>query len=74
MLCDETLGDQSAGSTAVTILIKDNKLYCANAGDSRAVACIDGNVSFIFFLFLNSKILINIFKYFIVMIGRCFIS
>lgn len=44
MLEDEQLQEQLAGSTAVTVLIKDNKLYCANAGDSRAVACINGRV------------------------------
>lgn len=47
MLNDDALRDQMAGSTAVTCLIKDNKLYCANAGDSRAIACIDGKVSVI---------------------------
>lgn len=44
MLEDEQLQEQLAGSTAVTVLIKDNKLYCANAGDSRAVACVNGRV------------------------------
>ncbi|KAK2720804.1 probable protein phosphatase 2C T23F11.1 [Artemia franciscana] len=33
---------ESGGTTAVTILIKDNKLYCGNAGDSRAVASVNG--------------------------------
>lgn len=37
MLEDAQLQEQLAGSTAVTVLIKDNKLYCANAGDSRGV-------------------------------------
>lgn len=44
MLEDEALQEQLAGSTAVTVLIKDNKLYCANAGDSRAVACVNGRI------------------------------
>lgn len=44
MLKDETLHDQMAGSTAVAVLIKENNLYCANAGDSRAIACINGKV------------------------------
>lgn len=44
MLEDEQLQEQMAGSTAVTVLIKDNKLFCANAGDSRAVACINGRL------------------------------
>jgi protein phosphatase 2C family protein 2/3 len=39
---DESMRDELAGTTAVTILIKDNKLYCANVGDSRAVGCIKG--------------------------------
>jgi protein phosphatase PTC2/3 len=44
MLKDQTLREQMAGSTAVAILIKDDKLYCANAGDSRAIACINGQL------------------------------
>lgn len=38
------LQKEASGSTAVTILIKDDVLYCANAGDSRAVASINGKV------------------------------
>ncbi|XP_061401933.1 probable protein phosphatase 2C T23F11.1, partial [Musca vetustissima] len=44
MLYNESWGEQMAGSTAVVVLIKNNRLYCANAGDSRAVACINGKV------------------------------
>lgn len=44
MLEDELLQEHVAGSTAVTVLIKGGKLYCANAGDSRAVACVNGRV------------------------------
>lgn len=33
-----------AGSTAITALIRDNKLYCANAGDSRAIGCKNGTL------------------------------
>lgn len=44
MLYDEAYGEQMAGSTAVTVIIKDSKLFCANAGDSRAIACINGEV------------------------------
>ncbi|BFF98433.1 probable protein phosphatase 2C T23F11.1 [Drosophila madeirensis] len=35
---------KTAGSTAVVVLIKEQRLYCANAGDSRAIACIGGKV------------------------------
>ncbi|KAF0294962.1 putative protein phosphatase 2C T23F11.1 [Amphibalanus amphitrite] len=42
MLADETLRDVRAGTTAVCALIKDGVLYCANAGDSRAVASVCG--------------------------------
>ena len=31
-----------AGSTALCVLVKDGQLFCANAGDSRAVACVNG--------------------------------
>ncbi|KAH8379982.1 hypothetical protein KR009_008303 [Drosophila setifemur] len=44
MLHNESWGDQMAGSTAVVVLVKDNKLYCANAGDSRAIACVNGQL------------------------------
>lgn len=44
MLEDEALQEQLAGSTAVTTLIRGNKLYCANAGDSRAIACVNGRI------------------------------
>lgn len=42
MYNDEAIKEQMAGTTAITVLIKDNKLYCANAGDSRAIACRNG--------------------------------
>lgn len=38
MLHDERIGEEMGGSTAVIALIKDNKIYCGNAGDSRAIA------------------------------------
>ena len=42
MLNDEQIKEQMAGSTAICCLIRDNKLYCANAGDSRAIASRKG--------------------------------
>jgi len=42
MMRDEQMKDEVAGTTAVTVLIKGNQLFCGNAGDSRAVACING--------------------------------
>ena len=33
-----------AGATAVVVLVQGNKLYIANAGDSRAMLCRAGNV------------------------------
>jgi len=39
---DEKLRDDMSGSTAVSCLIKDGSIYCANAGDSRAVASVAG--------------------------------
>lgn len=44
MLNDESLKEQMAGTTAITVLIKDDKLFCANAGDSRAIGCKNGEV------------------------------
>lgn len=44
MFNDEAIKEQMAGTTAITVLVKDNKLYCANAGDSRAVACRNGQL------------------------------
>lgn len=44
MLNDEQIKEQMAGSTAICCLIRDNKLYCANAGDSRAIGCRNGTL------------------------------
>lgn len=35
--------ESHAGCTANVVLITPDYIYCANAGDSRAVACIGGN-------------------------------
>lgn len=45
LLNEEELKDEMGGSTAVVCLVKDNKIYCANAGDSRAIACVKGQVN-----------------------------
>lgn len=42
MSTDRDIIEEMSGSTAVIVLIKENILYCANVGDSRAVACVDG--------------------------------
>lgn len=44
MYNDEAIKEQMAGSTAITALIRDKKLYCANAGDSRAIASKNGTL------------------------------
>lgn len=44
MTQDEDLKDDLAGSTANIVLVKDNRIYCGNVGDSRAVASINGRV------------------------------
>ncbi|XP_068623078.1 probable protein phosphatase 2C T23F11.1 isoform X2 [Battus philenor] len=44
MLEEDMLQEKVAGSTAVVVLIKDNVLYCANVGDSRAIASVRGAV------------------------------
>lgn len=44
MLKDENMKDELAGTTAVAVLLKSNKMYCGNVGDSRAVASLHGQV------------------------------
>jgi len=44
MLKDEEMRDDPSGATAVCVLLKDNKIHCANCGDSRAVASVAGQV------------------------------
>lgn len=55
MKFDETLKSQSltyndlSGSTAVSVLVKNEKIYCANIGDSRAVASVRGHAQLLSF-------------------------
>jgi len=42
MKYDESLKDEPSGSTAITMLYRNNKLYVGNVGDSRAIACQSG--------------------------------
>lgn len=42
MLLDDEMKDEMSGCTAVCTLIKNDKIYCANCGDSRAVMSVDG--------------------------------
>lgn len=44
MLNDEAVQAHSAGATAVTCIIQNQKLWCANAGDSRMIACVNDTV------------------------------
>lgn len=44
MLKDEEMRDDASGATAVCCLIKNDKIFCANCGDSRAVASVAGVV------------------------------
>lgn len=39
---EETLKNEQAGSTAITMVIKEDRVFCANVGDSRAVASVKG--------------------------------
>lgn len=39
---DETLKDEMSGSTAITALYRNKKLYVGNVGDSRCIACCSG--------------------------------
>lgn len=43
MMTSEELMHDLAGTTAITVLSKSNRLYCANVGDSRAVVSHNGH-------------------------------
>lgn len=42
MLEDQEVRDELAGSTGVVVLLRNNKLYCGNVGDSRAIISVAG--------------------------------
>jgi len=44
MLGDEDMKEELAGTTAICVIIKDKKIYCGNAGDSRSIASVRGKV------------------------------
>ena len=44
MASDEEMREDLAGTTAICVVIKEQKLYCGNVGDSRAIASVNGNV------------------------------
>jgi len=39
---EESLKDEMAGATSITVLMKGDTLWCGNAGDSRCIAGING--------------------------------
>lgn len=44
MASHEEIKEDLAGTTAICVFIKDDKLYCGNVGDSRAIASVNGVV------------------------------
>jgi len=44
MSTEDEIREDLAGTTAVCVVIKENKLFCGNVGDSRAIGCVNGNV------------------------------
>ncbi|XP_002127931.4 putative protein phosphatase 2C T23F11.1 [Ciona intestinalis] len=50
LILKESVGKEDAsGCTSVSVLFKGNKMYCANAGDSRAVASLRGHAQLLSF-------------------------
>ncbi|KAK2563508.1 putative protein phosphatase 2C T23F11.1 [Acropora cervicornis] len=41
---DEQMKDEMAGTTAIVVILKNQKIYCGNVGDSRAIASKKGVV------------------------------
>ncbi|KAF7287195.1 hypothetical protein GWI33_002016 [Rhynchophorus ferrugineus] len=44
MLNEDSLKNEQSGSTAITVMIKENSLFCANIGDSRAIASVNNKM------------------------------
>jgi len=42
MMFDDNVKDETAGAAAVSVLVKDKKLYCGNCGDSRSITSVAG--------------------------------
>lgn len=42
MTDEESLKRERSGTTAITVIVQNNQIYCGNVGDSRAVASIGG--------------------------------
>lgn len=45
MLSDDSVKDEMAGTTACAVILKGNKIYCGNVGDSRCVASRAGQLA-----------------------------
>jgi protein phosphatase 2C family protein 2/3 len=44
MASEEEIREDLAGTTAICVIMKEDKLFCGNVGDSRAIASVNGNV------------------------------
>lgn len=42
MLHTDSMRDEMAGAAAIAVLLRDNKIFCSNSGDSRSVASVSG--------------------------------